>query len=159
MGTVNFTGVSQGSGTSPTAPVVGTVGTGKPWGALTDRLYIAKTTVDTSKTGITNTNADVYEAIYVPAGSVVILAWYKTTTPESTNTTATFQLGITGTDTDEYVAAATCAVANTVAGPDGDIIGLGGTLFETADTIDLLVATAAFTDCIVDVYALILDLN
>ena len=158
MGTVNFTGYSQGSGTDADAPVVGSVGTGKPWG-INDRLYVKKSTVDTSKTGITNTNADVYEAIYIPAGTVVMTAWFKVITAESTNVTATFQLGITGTDTDEYVAVTTCATAGEVMGPDGDIIGLGGTLFESADTLDLLVATAAFTDCVVEVYALCLDLN
>jgi len=158
MGTVNFTGYSQGSGTAPDHPPVGSVGTGKPWGS-DDRLYVMKSRIDTSKTGITNTNADVYEALYIPAGSFVKTAWFKVINGESTNTTATFQLGITGTDTDEYVAATTCAVDGVVKGPDGDIVSLGGTLFATADTLDLLVATAAFTDCIVDVYALVLDLN
>lgn len=158
MATVNFTGKSQGSGTMPTSYEKYAVGGGIPYG-IQSKLGIIHSRVDTSKTGITNTNADVYEALYIPAGTLVITAWMVVNTGETTNTTAQAQFGITGTDTDEYVAAAVCATDGEVKGPDGDIIGLGGTLFETADTLDILVSVAAFTDAIFDCYALVLDLN
>lgn len=144
MATVDFTG-----GTS--------VGTGIPAGNL--KFGLLRSRVDTSKTGITNTNADVYQALDIPAGYYVINAWFVCVKAESKNTTATFQLGITGVDTDEFVTATAPDTTGEIFPMNGDAASLNGTYFSSAGTIDLLVATAAFTDAIVDVYALVLDLN
>ncbi len=157
MGTVNFTGYDQGSGTDPTN-VTTDIGTGIPWG-VASKLGIMSRQIDTSKTGITNTNADVYEAIYCKAGTKVIDAWFYVDTAESTNTNATFQLGITGGTTDGFVAAATCAATGLHATNASTYTAAGGLTLTSADTIDLLVGTAAFTDCVVTVYALVLDMN
>jgi hypothetical protein len=101
----------------------------------------------------------VYEAIYLPAGTKVIDAWFYVTTAESTNTTATFALGITGGTTGGFVSGATCAAVGLHATNASTYTAAGGFTTTSAETIDLLVGTAAFTDCVVDVYALVLDLN
>ena len=145
MATVDFTG---GANVSTKIPVDGM-----------EKLGILRSRVDTSLTGITNTNADVYQALDIPAGFYVLAAWFVCVSAESTNVTATFQLGITGTDPDEFVTATAPDTTGEIFPMNGDAIALNGTYFATADTIDLLVATAAFTDAVVDVYALVLDLN
>lgn len=158
MATVNFTGYTQGSGSDASLPVVGSVGAGKPY-EHKDRIYVAKSTVDTAQTGITNTNADVYEAIYLPAFTKVLDAWFEVTTPESTNVTAQFRLGITGGTTDGFVADTTCATAVVHATNASTYTAAGGFTAVAADSIDLLVSTAAFTDCVVDVYAVLVDMS
>jgi hypothetical protein len=145
MATVDFTGGAS-------------VGTGIPADGLS-KIGLLRSRVDTSLTGITNTNADVYQALDIPAGFYVLAAWFVCVSAESTNTTATFQLGITGDDTDEFVKATAPDTTGEIFPMDGDAKALNGTYFATADTLDLLVATAAFTDAIVDVYALVLDMN
>lgn len=145
MATVDYTG-----GTS--------VGTAIPYDFLNNHLTIRKGVVDTAESGITNTDADVYQAIDIPANTHVYAAWFEVVTAESTNVTATFQLGVTDGDTDGFVTAAPCA-AEAVHPFNGANIAAGGLAFTTADTLDLLVATAAFTDCKVIVYALCLDMN
>lgn len=159
MATVNFTGYDQGSGSDPTFPVVGTVGDELPYGVQA-KLGIKKVTVDFSKTGITNTNADVIECIYCPAGTKVLDAWFIVTTPEVTSVTAELELGITGDTTDGFVAEATCAATGLHATNNSTYLAAGGGYtFTSADTIDLLVSHAAFAECVVDVYALVLDMN
>lgn len=157
MATVNFTGYSQGSGSVPTSVPNYDVGTAMPYAGL-EKLGIKKATVDTSKTGITNTNADVYEAIYCPAGTKVLDAWFIVTTPETGNVLAEFSLGINGT-TDGFVSSAACASAALHATNASTFANTGGLTLTSANTIDLKVATAAFTNCVVDVYALVLDMN
>lgn len=154
MATVNFSGVSQGSGSTPTNGNNNVPTTLEhPWGSLGNRLSVLKSTVDTGATGITNTNADVYEAIYIPAGTMILQAWFVVTEAEATNTTATFKLGWTGGTTDYYIAAATCAALAV----HGEVNT--AEYISSADTLDLCVGTAAFTNCVVDVYALVLDMN
>ena len=155
--TVNFTGAASLSTETNPTNVVTDVGQGIPYG-LQPKLGIMKSRVDTSKTGGTNTNSDVYEAILIPAGYCVLSAWFVTVSAESTNTTATMSLGIGG-DVDEFVAATAPDTDDEIFPMDGDALALNGSYCATADTIDLKVATAAFTDAIVDVYALVLDMN
>jgi hypothetical protein len=157
MGTVNYTGYSQGSGTNPTNYTTD-IGTGIPWG-VNSKVGILSRQIDTSKSGITNTSSDVYEAIYCKAGTKILDAWFFVDTAESTNTTATFSLGITGGTTDGFVTAATCAATGLHATNGSTYTAAGGVTLTSANTIDLLVGTAAFTDCIVTVYALVVDMN
>lgn len=144
MATVDFTGGSA-------------IGTAPAYG-INSKVSIKRIRVDTSLTGITNTNADVYQAIDCPAGTKILDAWFYVVKPESTNTTATFALGITGGTTDGFVSAATCDALGLHATNGSTYTAAGGVTLTAADTIDLLVANAAFTDCIVDVYALVVDL-
>ena len=157
MATLNYTGYSQGSGSVPTSVPNYDVGTAMPYAGL-EKLGIKKATVDTSKTGISNTNADVYEAIYIPAGMKVLDAWFVVTTPETGNVLATFALGDNST-TNGYVTAAVCTSVAVHATNASTYANTGGKTYTSANTIDLLVATAAFTNCVVDVYALVLDMN
>jgi hypothetical protein len=126
-------------------------------------IYIAKSRLDTSKTGGTNTSTDVYRMIYVPAGCVVRRAWVVTVGAESTNTTATIALG-DGDSTAGYMTATVpSTTVNTVTaevytGTAAYSI-IDGKYYASADTIDVLVGTAAFTDGVYDIYAEIMDLN
>lgn len=98
--------------------------------------------------------ADTLQVISLPAGSIVLSAGLVVTTVESTNTTATFDLGFTGGTADLY--------ANNIA---SNALGLSAsdlanpTVVATADTIDLLLNTAVPTDCVVKAYALVLNAN
>lgn len=158
MATVNFTGYSQGSGSVPTSVPNYDVGSSIPWGL--QKLGLKKCTVDFTKTGITNTNADVIECIYCPAGTKILDAWFIVTTPEVTQVTAELELGLTGVVTDGFVAEATVAVAGLHATNNSTFLAAGsGYTLTTADTIDLLVSHQALAECVVDVYALVLDLN
>lgn len=145
MATVDFTGGAS-------------VGTGLPADGK-ERIALLRSRVDTALTGITNTNADVYQALDIPAGFYVMNAWFVCVEAEATNTTATFQLGITGVDTDEFVTATAPDTTGEIFPMNGDAALINGTYFAAADTIDLLVATAVFTNAVVDVYALVIDLN
>lgn len=126
-------------------------------------IYLAKNRLDTSKTGGTNTSTDVYRMIYVPAGCVVRRAWVVTISAESTNTTATIALG----DGDSTAGFMTATVPSTTVNAVTAEVYTGtaaysiidGKYYASADTIDVLVGTAAFTDGIYDIYAEIMDLN
>jgi hypothetical protein len=159
MATVNFTRFDQGSGTDPSDFTAYDVGSCIPFG-IQSKLGIMKSTVDTSKTGITNTNADVYEAIYLKAGMKVLDAWFIVTNAETgtDKAAATFALGVTSGTVNGFVTAATCA-ATGVHAPNGTYLAAGGYFATSENTIDLLVASGEFEDCIVDVYALVLDCN
>jgi len=161
MGTVNYTGYDQGSGTDPTNVLTDT-GTGIPHG-ITSKLGIRKVRVDCSKDGITGAAADVYEAIYMKAGEKCLGAWMDCITVESTAPTATAALGVTGGLTGGFVTAVVMtSVGLKTVHSKTDAASYwadGGYVAVTADTIDILVAVAGFTELVVDVYALILDMN
>ena len=161
--TVNFTRKASIAGTEvdPTGVVLD-VGDSVPAGL--DRIGVLKSRVDVGNipTSSTKTSTDVYQAIHVPAHFKVLDAWFEVIEAESTNTTATFALGITGGTTNGFVTAATCAVADVAhSSSNGSTYSAAGGYCTnaTADTIDLLVATAAFTDVVVDVYALVVDMR
>ena len=161
MATVNYTGYVQGSGTDPTDVLTDT-GTGLPHG-ITSKLGIMKKRVDCSKDGITGAAADVYEAIYLKAGLRVLTAWMDVITVEATAPTATAALGITGGFTGGFVTAVVCTSTGiksvTSKADASDYNAIGGFYAATADTIDILTAVGGFTELVVDVYALVLDLN
>ena len=93
---------------------------------------------------------DVIEVIPIAAGTLVLGAGIEVTTVESTNTTAVFHVG--STDPDGYVA----SMASNALASDA----VSGALVEpiyhaTADTIDISLITAAPTDCVVRVFAIL----
>lgn len=110
--------------------------------------------------------ADVIEAISVPAGTVIIAAGIQVTsvsTGESAD--VTLDLGVTTTEPDNFVdgfdldAAAAGAYAQAPAAYQPIIIG--GTDGATADTLDVLIATAttAPTGGVIRVWAVLQDIT
>lgn len=159
--TVNFTGKASIAGTEVT-PTHGTIDGGNsiPFDGF-DRIGILKSRVDVGDipSSSTLTSSDVYQAIYIPAHFKILSAWFEVVEAEATNTTATFCLGITGGTTNGFVTAATCAAIAAHSESNGSTYSAAGgySVNATADTLDLLVATAAFTNVVVDVYALVID--
>lgn len=98
---------------------------------------------------------DTLQVINLPAYCVVLAAGINVTKAESTNTTATFDLGFTGgTPAAANVYCDDCA-SNAVA-LDSDNLA-NPTVIKTADTIDLLINTAAPTDCVIKCWAIVAD--
>lgn len=161
--TVNFTGKAGIAGTEvDITGAVTDVSNSVP--ADLSRIGILKSRVDVGliPSSQTKTSTDVYQAIHVPKYFKVIDAWFEVIEAEATNVTATFQLGITGGTTDGFVTAATCAVADVShSSTNGSTYSAAGgwSSSSAADTIDLLVGTAAFTNVVVDVYALVVDMR
>ena len=102
--------------------------------------------------------ADILQVLHLPANSVVLHAGLEVTSVESTNTTATFDLGFTGGSPEAanfFVndgASSTAAVLHTKLA-NAVVVGT------SADTIDLLINTAAPTDCVIRVFAFLLNPN
>ena len=141
-------------------------GAPRPVRSLTNMPYFVEKTIDfaaaaTAK-GTALAAADVIEVIDVPAGTMVLNAGFEVTavaTGESNDNT--LDLGITGVDADAFVdgfyldAAAAGAYAQNAAAFQPLIVGA------TADTIDLLIATAttAPTGGTVRVWAVLCDIG
>jgi hypothetical protein len=161
--TVNFTGKAGIAGTeSDITGAVTDVGNGVPYGL--DRVGVLKSRVDVGliPAALTKTSSDVYQAINIPKYFKVIDAWFEVIEAEATNTTACFALGITGGTTDGFVTAATCAVkdvAHSSTNASTYSAAGGWSSSSAADTLDLLVSVAAFTNVVVDVYALVVDMR
>jgi type III secretory pathway component EscV len=125
---------------------------------FTVELDFAKVVAARSAAGATALAAgDTMQVIKLPAGSIVISAGLVVTKVESTNTTATFDLGFTG---------GTPYAANVYADDDpSNALGLTAaalanpSVIPAADTIDLLINTAVPTDCVVKAFALVLNAN
>lgn len=125
---------------------------------FTVELDFAKIVAARSAAGATAlAAADTLQVIALPAGSIVLSAGLIVTTVESTNTTATFDLGFTG---------GSPYAANVYANDDpSDTLGLTAadlanpSVIPAADTIDLLINTAVPTDCVVKAFALVLNAN
>jgi hypothetical protein len=121
-------------------------------------LDFAKIVAARSAAGATALAAtDTLQVIALPAGSVVLTAGLQVTEVESTNTTATFDLGFTGGSP-----AAADAYANDLA---SNALGYGianlanPTAVTSADTIDILLNTAAPTDCVVKAFAFVANVS
>ena len=159
--TVNFTGKAGIAGTEvDITGAVTDVGNAIPWNDE-GRIGILKNRVDVGliPSASTKTSSDVYQALHIPAHYKVLSAWFEVVEAEATNTTATLALGITDGTTGGFVSAATCAaIAAHSESNSGTYSAAGGwSSNATADTLDLLVATAAFTNVVVDVFALVVD--
>ena len=100
---------------------------------------------------------DTLQVISLPAGSVVLAAGINVTSAETTNTTATFDLGFTGGSPaaanaygDDLASNSTGLKASNLANP---------TVVATADTIDLLLNTAVPANAVIHVFAIVADAN
>lgn len=105
--------------------------------------------------------ADTLQIMQLPANSLVLHAGFQVTKVETVNTTATFDIGFTGgtpaaanvfgNDIASNALSWSWAAGNGLANPI--VIGT------SADTIDLLLNTAAPTNCILRCFALVLNPN
>jgi hypothetical protein len=100
---------------------------------------------------------DTLQVISLPAGSVVLSAGANVVSAETTNTTATFDLGFTGGSPaaanvygDDLASNSTGLKASNLANP---------TVVAAADTIDLLLNTAVPANAVVTVFAIVADAN
>lgn len=101
--------------------------------------------------------ADTLQVIQVPAGALMIAGGLNVVSAETTNTTATFDLGCTGGSPIAANGFADDEASNVVANHSH---GLAAPVhFASADTIDLLINTAAPTDAVLRVWALFFDTN
>lgn len=99
--------------------------------------------------------ADTLQVIQVPAGMLMLAGGLNVTSAETTNTTATFDLGCTGGSPIAANAFANDTASNAVS---VNSTGLAApVLFSTADTIDLLINTDDPTDAVIKVWALFFD--
>lgn len=101
--------------------------------------------------------ADTLQVIQVPAGALMLAGGLNVTSAETTNTTATFDLGCTG-----GTPIAANAFANDVASNATSLNSTGlaaPVLFSSADTIDLLINTDDPTDAVIKVWALFFNVN
>lgn len=98
---------------------------------------------------------DTLQVINLPAFTVVLAAGLNCDTVESTNTTATFDLGFTG-GSPEAANFFCDDFACTATGMDSDAIA-NAAIVKTADTIDILLNTAVPTDCVLTAWAIVAD--
>jgi hypothetical protein len=125
---------------------------------FTVELDFAKITAARSAAGATALVAtDTLQVISLPAGSIVLAAGLVVTKVETTNTTATFDLGFTGGTPYAANAYANDVVSNTLGLKAADLAN--PSVIPTADTIDILLNTAVPANCIVKVFALVLNAN
>lgn len=101
--------------------------------------------------------ADTLQVINLPAGSVVLAAGLVVTKVESTNTTATFDLGFTGGSPYAADAYANNVASNSLGLKAADLAN--PSVVVSADTIDLLLNTAVPTDCVVEAFAVVVNAN
>ena len=159
---VDFTGDAtlQSGCTAPTGEVFD-IGTGIVWDGL-NKVYVAKARLDTSKTNGTNTSTDVYRMIAVLAGTWCLGAWLKVITAETSAVTGTIAIG----DGDSTAGYLTAVIPGAVGLFKASLYGgseayavKSGRVYLVDDTIDVLVGTAAFTNGVYDIYALLVDLG
>ena len=98
---------------------------------------------------------DTLQVINLPAYSVVLTAGLNVVKVESTNTTATFDLGYTGGSPaaanvycDDFACTAVAMDSDNLANP---------TVIKTSDSSDLLLNTAVPTDCVLQAWAIVAD--
>jgi hypothetical protein len=101
--------------------------------------------------------ADVLQVINLPAGSIVLAAGLNVTTAETVNTTATFSFGYTGASPYAVAAYASAVASNSTGVKATDLAN--PSVIVAADTIDLLLNTAAPTNCVVNAWAIVADAN
>ena len=98
---------------------------------------------------------DTLQVISLPAGSIVLSAGVNVTSAETTNTTATFDLGFTGGTPYAANAYANDVASNATGLKAADLAN--PSVIVTADTIDLLLNTAAPVNCVMNVFAIVAD--
>ena len=100
---------------------------------------------------------DTLQVISLPAGSIVLSAGVNVTSAETTNTTATFDLGFTGGSPYAANAYANDVASNATGLKAADLAN--PSVVVTADTIDLLLNTAAPVNCVMNVFAIVANAN
>jgi hypothetical protein len=100
---------------------------------------------------------DTLQVISLPAGSIVLSAGVNVTSAETTNTTATFDLGFTGGTPYAANAYANDVASNATGLKAADLAN--PSVVVTADTIDLLLNTAAPVNCVMNVFAIVANAN
>lgn len=101
--------------------------------------------------------ADTLQVLQVPAGALMLAGGLVVTSAETTNTTATFDFGCTGGSPIAANAFANDIASNALS---TNSTGLAApVLFSTADTLDLLINTAAPTDAVIRCWALFFNAN
>jgi hypothetical protein len=106
---------------------------------------------------------DSLEALRIPAGSTILQAGVEVVSPETVNTTGTIDLGLTGGDVDGWCdGQAINAAAGTISTNGVENVGATKTAaanFAAADTLDVLLLTAAPTNLVLRVFAVVIDRN
>lgn len=100
---------------------------------------------------------DTLQVINLPAYCVVLAAGLNVVSAETTNTTATFDLGFTGGSPAAANVYCDDGASNAVA-MDSDNLA-NPTVIKTADTIDLLLNTAVPANAVVKAWAIVADCN
>lgn len=119
-------------------------------------LDFAKIVAARSAAGATALAAtDTLQVINLPAYCVVLAAGLNVVSAETTNTTATFDFGYTGGTPAAANVYCDDLASNSVA-MDSDNLA-NPTVIKSADTIDLLINTAAPTDCVLKAWAIVAD--
>lgn len=122
------------------------------------KLDFAKIVAARSAAGATALAAgDTLQVISLPAGSVVLTAGLRVTSVESTNTTATFDFGFTGGSPAAANAYTNDLASNALAYGIENLAN--PTAVTSADTIDILLNTAAPTDCVVKAFAIVANVS
>lgn len=101
--------------------------------------------------------SDTLQVMQIPAGALMLAGGLNVVTAETTNTTATFDLGCTGGSPIAANAFANDVASNAVAYASAGLAA--PVLFSSADTIDLLLNTAAPTNAVIKVWALFFDVR
>jgi hypothetical protein len=95
---------------------------------------------------------DTLQVINLPANSVVLAAGINVTSVETTNTTATLDVGFTGGTPAAANAYGNDLVTNTLGLKAATVVP---TVVATADTIDILINTAVPQNAIINVFAFV----
>jgi len=126
---------------------------------------IAKSRLDVADVPGTLTSTDVYQMIAVPAYPWCLGCWFKVIEAELTATTATIAIGDGDATAGFLTAVIPSTTINTIHAPlygsSETYVVKNGRFYPAADTIDVLVGTAAFTsgNGVYDIYALLMNYN
>jgi hypothetical protein len=98
---------------------------------------------------------DTLQIIQLPAGSIVLAGGLFVVSAETTNTTATFDLGFTGGTPAAANAFADDAASNSTGLKAANLAN--PTVVAAADTVDLLLNTAVPANCVVNAFVIVAD--
>lgn len=124
------------------------------------RAYVAKVELDFAEIVSARSAADAtalaandtLQVLHIPANTMVLSAGARVTSAETTNTTCTFDVGFTGGDVDAYVDGLASNALGSAANATASVA-----YHSSADTLDVLILTAAPTDCVLEVWAVLAD--
>jgi hypothetical protein len=158
---IDFTGQST-LHSGATAPTTHVHDVGNPFSYNGQLWCVAKSRLDVALVPGTLTDTDVYQMIHVPAYTWCLGCWFKVVEAEATATTATIAIG----DGDSTAGYLTAVKPSTTVGTIHAPLYNGseaynvkaGRFYPSADTIDVLVGTAAFTsgNGVYDIYAMLM---